>query len=91
MGELDPIPCENDFPLRIRFEAGFEIRNLSMRLFRCKGGTLPETKIAPENRPSQKETSIPTINWCHVSFREVKFTFDLRIPVFSFFFLVHVM
>ena len=29
MGELDPIPCENDFPLRIRFEAGFEIRNLS--------------------------------------------------------------
>ena len=22
MGELDPIPCENDFPLRIRFEAG---------------------------------------------------------------------
>ena len=23
--------------------------------------TLPETNIAPENRPSQKETSIPTI------------------------------
>ena len=63
MGELDPIPCENDFPLRIRFEAGFEIRNLSMRRFRCKGGTLPETNIAPENRPSQKETSIPTINF----------------------------
>ena len=25
--------------------------------------TLPETKIAPENRPSQKETSIPTIHF----------------------------
>ena len=24
--------------------------------------TLPETNIAPENRPSQKETSIPTIH-----------------------------
>ena len=24
--------------------------------------TLPETNIAPENRPSQKETSIQTIN-----------------------------
>ena len=26
-------------------------------------GTLPETNIAPENRPSQKETSIPTIHF----------------------------
>ena len=26
-------------------------------------GTLPETSIAPENRPSQKETSIPTIHF----------------------------
>ena len=25
--------------------------------------TLPETNIAPENRPSQKETSIPTIHF----------------------------
>ena len=25
--------------------------------------TLPETDIAPENRPSQKETSIPTIHF----------------------------
>ena len=25
--------------------------------------TLPETNIAPENGPSQKETSIPTINF----------------------------
>ena len=25
--------------------------------------TLPETNIAPENRPSQKETSIPTIRF----------------------------
>ena len=28
--------------------------------FNC---TLPETNIAPENRPSQKETSIPTIHF----------------------------
>ncbi len=34
--------------------------------------TLPETNIAPENRPSQKETSIPTIHFQvrAVSFRE---------------------
>ncbi len=25
--------------------------------------TLPETNIAPENKPSQKETSIPTIHF----------------------------
>ena len=25
--------------------------------------TLPETNIVPENRPSQKETSIPTIHF----------------------------
>ena len=25
--------------------------------------TLPKTNIAPENRPSQKESSIPTINF----------------------------
>ena len=25
--------------------------------------TLPKTNIAPENRPSQKETSIPTIHF----------------------------
>ncbi len=37
-----------------------------------ESGTLPETNIAPENRPFQKETSIPTIHFqvrC-VSFRE---------------------
>ena len=27
--------------------------------------TLPETNIAPENRPSQKESSIPTIHFFH--------------------------
>ena len=33
--------------------------------------TLPETNIAPENRPSQKEISIPTIHFqVYVSFRE---------------------
>ena len=35
--------------------------------------TLPETNIAPEDRPSQKETSIPTIHFLgqSVSFGEV--------------------
>ena len=33
--------------------------------------TLPETDIAPENRPSQKETSIPTI---HFQVRAVSFS-----------------
>ena len=39
-------------------------------------GTLPETNIAPENRPSQKETSIPTIHFQGraVSFRDCKYT-----------------
>ena len=32
--------------------------------------TLPETNIAPENRPSHKETSIPTI---HFQVRTVSF------------------
>ena len=33
--------------------------------------TLPETNIARENRPSQKETSLPTIHFQgYVSFRE---------------------
>ena len=35
--------------------------------------TLSETNIAPENRPSQKETSIPTIHFqVLISFREGK-------------------
>ena len=29
----------------------------------CHSSTLPETNIAPENRPSQKETSIPTVHF----------------------------
>ena len=33
-------------------------------------GTLPETNIAPENRPSEKEHSIPTI---HVQVQTVSF------------------
>ena len=33
------------------------------RLERDESATLPETNIAPENRPSQKETSIPTIHF----------------------------
>ena len=33
--------------------------------------TFPETNMAPENRPSQKETGIPTIQFrCYVSFRK---------------------
>ena len=36
-----------------------------------QGSTLPETNMAPENRPSQKETSIPTIHFqVLISFRE---------------------
>jgi len=39
--------------------------------------TLPETNIAPENRRSQKDTSIPNSNhplfMFHVSFREGKY------------------
>ena len=47
---------------------GYEIRILSLSLFLyiyiyiCIY-TFPETNIAPENRPSQKETSIPTIHF----------------------------
>ena len=39
--------------------------------------TLPETNIAPENRPFQKETSISTIHFQvrTVSFRECKWPF----------------
>ena len=39
--------------------------------------TLPETNIAPENKVSQKETSIPTIHFQGrtVSFREVNQAF----------------
>ena len=35
-------------------------RDLNMTHF---GGTLPKTNIAPENRPSQKETHLPTIHF----------------------------
>ena len=47
----------------------------------------PETNIAPENRPSQKETSIPTIHFQvrTVSFREGIFLFlgniDSHVPL----------
>ena len=36
-----------------------------LRVFELSGSsfTLPETNIAPENRPSQKETSLPTIHF----------------------------
>ena len=37
------------------------------------GDTLPETNIAPENRVSQKETSIPTIHFQGLSFKEGMF------------------
>ena len=29
--------------------------------FRCGANTLPETNIAPENKPSEKQSSSPTI------------------------------
>ena len=34
------------------------------------GSTLPETNIAPRNRPSQKEIHLPSIFRGYVSFRE---------------------
>ena len=43
--------------------------------------TLPETSVAPEKMASQKETSLPTINFQgYVSFREGTYT-DTRIRV----------
>ena len=46
--------------------------------------TLPETNIAPENRRSQKDTSIPNSNhplfMFHVSFREGKYYWK-QIPI----------
>ena len=47
----------------------------------CKWNTLPETNVAPKNRPPQKESSIPTIHFrCYVfSFREGKLNDDLEI------------
>ena len=47
--------------------------------------TLPNTNIAPENRPSQKEIGIPTINF-HVqtvSFREGNHDASVDLPFFS--------
>ena len=34
-----------------------------IKITETKGGTLPKTRIAPENRSSQKESSLPTINF----------------------------
>ena len=46
---------------------------ITLVLFAPKRTTLPETNIAPENRVSQKETSLPTIHFRgYVSFREGK-------------------
>ena len=49
------------------------------------GNTLPKTNIAPENRPSKKETSIPTIHFQvrTVSFREGIFRVFQSISYFS--------
>ena len=40
-----------------------ELGRRGMDLLSYTGDTLPETNIAPENRVSQKETSIPTIHF----------------------------
>ena len=37
--------------------------SLSLAIWENYNHTLPETNIAPENRPSQKETNIPTIHF----------------------------
>ena len=59
--------------------------------FREMGGpserdTLPKTNIAPENRPSQKETHLPTIHFQVLSFREgrlVKYGLNLARKSYS--------
>ena len=47
--------------------------------------TLPKTNVAPENRPSQKETSIPifqpSIFRCYVSFREGNSHWNLKLDI----------
>ena len=40
-----------------------DVQEIHGEKFQESGTTLPETNIAPENRPSQKETSIPTIHF----------------------------
>ena len=37
--------------------------NKKSKYHKTSSVTLPETNIAPENRPSQKETSIPAIHF----------------------------
>ena len=39
----------------------FQTGNFQVPAVNFPACTLPETNIAPENRPSQKETSVPTI------------------------------
>ena len=48
----------------------------------CLCVTLPETNIAPENGPSQKESNIPTIHFQGraVRFRGGQFVFSSRMP-----------
>ena len=46
--------------------------------------TLPETNIAPENWPSQKETSLPTISRFYISFREGKRHLSSRLTSYDF-------
>ena len=61
---MDPLAAE-DFQVTLRCSG-------MLMSVEQSGITLPETNIAPENRPSQKEISIPTIHFQvrAVSFRE---------------------
>ena len=52
-------------PVRLRLDAAKKSCGIESteKIISCEWDTLPETNIAPENRPSQKETSIPTIHF----------------------------
>ena len=44
-------------------EVSFHGSPSTMRYLAARQSTLPKTNIAPENRPSQKESSLPTIHF----------------------------
>ena len=46
-----------------RFEDEMKLNKIKPNDLENHTTTLPETNIAPENRPSQKESSLPTIHF----------------------------
>ena len=73
METLEPKACFLQV-FAVSFRKGNLKGNVSNLSPLCLQRTLPETNIAPKHRPSQKETSIPTIHFLvrAVSFREGK-------------------